>query len=262
MGRDVKSLEDMAVSPLGSMLAFQGASGHIHIASGRSKAWAMDLKMNTSVKALAFLDETTLVSSGLDADVYLWDLRMNSGRCVQRFPHDDGSCTSSLSVYSPPAASRFDHHTLSASYLALGTESGVVSVFEGTHGRNGLYDFSGFAREQLSKTATSGASSVSRSSSAAIVPRQIKTIMNLTTKITASAFHPSGQVLAMASGEKRDQLKLVHMPSSSVFTNWPTDRTPFNRIECLDFSPGGGYLAVGNNRGKVLLYQLNHFGSA
>ncbi len=66
----------------------------------------------------------------------------------------------------------------------------------------------------------------------------------------------------LCASQKKDQLKLVHLPSHSAFTNWPTDKTPFNRVQCLDFSPGGGYLAVGNNRGKVLLYQLNHFGSA
>jgi U3 small nucleolar RNA-associated protein 18 len=83
VGRDVKSLEDMTVSPDGEKLAFRGAAGHIHICSGRSKSWLMDVKMNSSAKSIAFLDETSMVSSGLDADIYLWDLRMN-GRCVAR----------------------------------------------------------------------------------------------------------------------------------------------------------------------------------
>jgi hypothetical protein len=34
------------------------------------------------------------------------------------------------------------------------------------------------------------------------------------------------------------------------------------KVECMDFSPGGAYLAAGNNRGRVLLYKLNHFDSA
>ncbi len=83
MGRNVKSLEDMTASPEGTRLAFLGASGYIHVASGQSKSWVCDLKMNCSAKAVAFLDENNLVSSGLDADIYLWDLRM-SGRCVAR----------------------------------------------------------------------------------------------------------------------------------------------------------------------------------
>ena len=40
------------------------------------------------------------------------------------------------------------------------------------------------------------------------------------------------------------------------------DRTPLRRVECMDFSPGGGYLAMGNNVGRVLLYKLNQFSNA
>ena len=62
--------------------------------------------------------------------------------------------------------------------------------------------------------------------------------------------------------QKRDRLKLVHLPSCSVFNNWPTDRTPLGTVESLAFSPNGGYLAIGNHKGFVLLYQLEHFGAA
>ena len=49
----------------------------------------------------------------------------------------------------------------------------------------------------------------------------------------------------------------------TVFTNWPTAQSPFQRVECMAFSPNtGGYFAVGNNTGKVLLYQIAHFGAA
>lgn len=55
---------------------------------------------------------------------------------------------------------------------------------------------------------------------------------------------------------------MVHVPSGRVFGNWPTERTPTRKVECVDFSPGGAYLAVGNNKGKVLLYRLRHFENA
>ena len=82
-GRGVKSLEYMSVSPEGRMLAFRGASGYIHLCSGASKQWCMELKMNTAVRAHCFIDDMHLASSGLDADVYIWDLR-KTGRCVAR----------------------------------------------------------------------------------------------------------------------------------------------------------------------------------
>ena len=85
-----------------------------------------------------------------------------------------------------------------------------------------------------------------------------------TSSITeVSLFHFSlGELLAIASKEKKDQLKLIHLPTCTIFENWPTEKTPIRKVTCLDFSPGGAYLAMGNNRGKVLLYRLHHYGSA
>jgi hypothetical protein len=40
--------------------------------------------MNTAVRSHCFLDELTMATSGLDADVYIWDLR-KTGRCVARW---------------------------------------------------------------------------------------------------------------------------------------------------------------------------------
>jgi hypothetical protein len=63
------------------------------------------------------------------------------------------------------------------------------------------------------------------------------------------------QVLAIASNEKRDAMKLLHVPSGTIFSNWPTERTPIRYPYSLDFSPNGSFLAVGNDRGRVLLYR-------
>ena len=82
--KGIKSLESFTVSADGSKIAFAGNGGYIHICSGKQRTWSMDVKMNTSVRALEFVNETSLVTSGLDADVYLWDLRYN-GRCVRRY---------------------------------------------------------------------------------------------------------------------------------------------------------------------------------
>ncbi len=55
----------------------------VSVYSGASKQWAMEVKMNTAVRSHCFLDEMTLATSGVDADVYIWDLR-KTGRCVAR----------------------------------------------------------------------------------------------------------------------------------------------------------------------------------
>ena len=219
MGKGLKSHEAFAVSPEGSRLAFLGAGGYTHIVDGRNKVWQMDVKCNTAVRAATFSDESTLFTSGLDADVYQWDLRM-SARCVSRFRHEDGTCTSALAV------------AANSSYLAVGAESGVMSLFDVT---------------KLPKGA------------AADPPSPVKSALNLTTRISTVCFHPASQLVAYSSPEVNDQLRLMHLPSYSVYSNWPTERTPLRKVSCLAFSPHGAYLAAGNDRGRVLLYRLNHY---
>ncbi|KAI9208833.1 WD40-repeat-containing domain protein [Polychytrium aggregatum] len=90
-------------------------------------------------------------------------------------------------------------------------------------------------------------------------PKPLKTIMNLVTTIHSVRFHPSSQLLAISSRKKKDALKLVHLPSLNVFPNWPTSATPLSYVNAVSFSPGGGYIVMGNDKGKVLLYRLGAY---
>ena len=83
--------------------------------------------------------------------------------------------------------------------------------------------------------------------------------MNLTTSIDTLTFNSDGQMLAISSRLKRDALKLVHIPSCTVFSNWPSSKTPLHYVWCTSFSPTGGYLAVGNARGRALLYRIRAY---
>lgn len=92
--------------------------------------------------------------------------------------------------------------------------------------------------------------------------KPIKTIENLTTNIDFMKFNHDAQILAISSNMKKSSLKLVHIPSFSVFSNWPAPRFSLQYPRCLDFSPGGGFMAFGNAAGKVLLYKLHHYQKA
>ena len=208
MGKNIKSYEHMIVSPAGSRIAFLGASGYVHLVCGKQKLWQCDVKMNTAARAATFSDENTIITSGLDADIYKWDLRMN-GRCLSRFKNEDGTCVSSLAVSGAG--------TGSGSYIAVGSESGALTLYEGDN------------------------------------QTPVKTSLNLTTKIGCVGFHPSSQILSFSSTESNDQLRMLHLSSRTLYSNWPTERTPLRKVQCMAFSPGGAYFAVGNDRGKVLL---------
>jgi U3 small nucleolar RNA-associated protein 18 len=67
------------------------------------------------------------------------------------------------------------------------------------------------------------------------------------------------QILAIASRETKDAMRLVHVPSFRTFPNWPTSQTPLKYVNDLAFSPNSGYIASGNDKGQVLLYSLTHY---
>jgi len=157
--------------------------------------------------------------------VHTWDLRTR--RCIDR--QIDEGCLNSTALACSNTGSLF----------ATGSNSGVVNVYD---------------RQE------SSAAHVAASRPTAARPASpLHTFMNLTTTIDSLAFSPDSQLLAMGSRMKKDALRLVHVPSYTVFQNWPTSRTPLGYIHSLCFSPKGGFLAAGNAKGKVLLYRLHHY---
>ncbi|KAL4653427.1 hypothetical protein ACB092_01G302400 [Castanea dentata] len=90
----------------------------------------------------------------------------------------------------------------------------------------------------------------------------IKTIENLTTKVDFLKFNNDAQILAISSSMKKNSLKLIHVPSFTVFSNWPPLKKSLQYPLCLDFSPGGGFMAMGNASGKVLLHKQHHYNHA
>ena len=121
--------------------------------------------------------------------------------------------------------------SLSASsrFLAVGAKSGVVNVFNA---------------DNLSTKQ---------------VRNPVKSVMNMQMSADTLQFNGDGQILAMSTKRKKDTLKLLHVPTMSVFSNWPTQKVPLGYVWSLDFSPNSGYLAVGNSKGKCLLFRLNHY---
>ncbi|KAM9780248.1 U3 small nucleolar RNA-associated protein 18 homolog [Neosynchiropus ocellatus] len=93
-------------------------------------------------------------------------------------------------------------------------------------------------------------------------PEPLKAVMNLLTPATSLAFNPSSEILAIASGAENDAVRLVHVPSLSVFSNFPMSRSKVvYRVNALDFSPHSGFFSLANNKGHAPLYRLLHYKS-
>lgn len=91
------------------------------------------------------------------------------------------------------------------------------------------------------------------------LPKPRKTILNLTTGITDLKFNQSSEILAFSSIDIPSSIKLYHLASSTVYSNFPTFGSKFGHVTVMNFSPGSGYLAFGNRKSTVALYRLKHF---
>ncbi|XP_045038055.2 U3 small nucleolar RNA-associated protein 18 homolog isoform X4 [Desmodus rotundus] len=91
-------------------------------------------------------------------------------------------------------------------------------------------------------------------------PKPIKAIMNLVTGVSSLAFNPTTEILAIASEKMKEAVRLVHLPSCTVFSNFPVmKKKNISLVHTMDFSPRSGYFALGNEKGKALMYRLHHY---
>ncbi|XP_075167184.1 U3 small nucleolar RNA-associated protein 18 homolog wicked [Haematobia irritans] len=112
--------------------------------------------------------------------------------------------------------------------LATGSMEGVVNVYD-------------FDKIMQSKT-----------------PLPEKTFLNLTTAIGSVKFNHSSELLAFASYQCPNALKMAHFPSGTVYANFPGFMPKLGFIRTLEFSPHSAYLALGNAK-ECPLFRLKHF---
>ncbi|XP_052076872.1 U3 small nucleolar RNA-associated protein 18 homolog isoform X3 [Mytilus californianus] len=132
----------------------------------------------------------------------------------------DDGCTKGMSI-----AVSHDHN-----FLACGSYSGVVNIYE---------------------------PSVCLKSRS---PKPLKALLNLTTPCTNLIFNSTSEILAMCSDSAERAVKLVHVPSQTVFSNFPDRLDAKLRIPlCMDFSRNSVFFTVGTNKGLALLYRVKHY---
>lgn len=164
--------------------------------------------------------------------------------------NDDTDTDTNPSQQSPPNLGP-DIHTI------IGTASGIVTI----------YSRASFPSLACSSTNTTNTSTATNANAQPqhqhpLNPTPLRTLAQLTTPISHLALSPDGQLLLMASRWKKDALRLVHLPTCSVYRNWPTAKTPIGRVSgaavgIVDAEDGGGgggkrmVVLVGNEAGAV-----------
>ncbi|KAG5643054.1 hypothetical protein DXG03_001632 [Asterophora parasitica] len=206
-GSTGEGMELTAFSPgAGEVLAVAGRGGYVHLVDWKSGAGQVvgSLKCGGGgggVSSLWWSSPSQLAVLSGDAEVYLWDV--GARRCVRRWK-DEGGFRGAGKVMSGSGGSGSGN-----GWLAVGSNTGFVNVY--------------------------GADSFAPSSDVAN-PKPLKNIANLTTAISSMTFNHDAQIMAMASQEKKDSMRLIHMPSLTSFSNWPTSSTPLGHVTAVDFS--------------------------
>lgn len=227
------SLSRFSFSPQGQIVAFLGLRGSIQLVDWTNNIGSSQvigtLKSNTPIKSLSWnRNGTQLLTVGHNAEVSVWDMRM---RKLMNTWTDHGGFNPTLITTSDKDCGK----STGRSYTAIGSQTGIVN----------LYDDSDWCTDENEEDRILG-----------IERQPLKTIENLTTSVSTMKFNPDAQILAIASDSKKDQLKLVHLPSATVFSNWPTAGTPLGHVSDVSFSSKSDMMAISNTKGTVLLYSL------
>lgn len=220
------------------IILLQGNNGWINVLHASTGLWLLGCKINgvlidfcIDYKPLSGGKfQTILIVVNTYSEVWEFDLS-DGGRILRRWKDEGGVGVTRIQVGGGTSSSQLfpmgSPNIKSNRWLAIGSESGYVNIYDRTK------DFSN--------------------------PKPVVALDQLTTTISSLEFSPDGQILCMASRAIKDALRLVHLPTCTVFSNWPTSGTPLGKVTSVAFSPRGEMLVVGNEQGKARLWRLNHY---
>jgi U3 small nucleolar RNA-associated protein 18 len=223
-GMHEKSYEQFQISHDSKLLVFTCNNGYIALVDRQSKQSIGTLKMNGLVRSVAFSnDNKHLYTYGDQSDIYVWDIATR--QCIARHYDNAGVHGNSITVAN------------NGMHYATGSDSGIVNIYSVDN-----------LHKHINTTSN-------------IQP--VHTLTNITVPIDNLLYNHDSQILCASSKRIKDVLKLYNTTHNySSFSNWPTVNTPLHYVSCSAFSPNSGYLAVGNDRGRVLLYRLKHYNTS
>ncbi|KAK5985182.1 hypothetical protein GCK32_016205, partial [Trichostrongylus colubriformis] len=90
-------------------------------------------------------------------------------------------------------------------------------------------------------------------------PKPRTVVSNLVTSCDSIAFSHDSQAMAFSSNVKKNQVKLLHVASNTVFNNFPKKHEKMSNVDCVEFSPLSGYLGIGCGNGQLILERMNYY---
>ncbi|CAG8921485.1 unnamed protein product [Penicillium salamii] len=240
-----KSMERFKLSPCGRFVGLVGTSrkggGLINVLDANTAQWISQVRVDGRGGVADFAwwsDGEGMTVASKNGEVSEWDGRV--GRIIARWVDAGAVGTTVLSLGGRSGRTQLGGDR----WIAIGSSSGIVNIYD--------------RREWAAAYAKASAADKESSAQAGIPrsPTPVRVLDQLTTPISHLVFAPDGQMMVMASRWKRDALRLVHLPTCTVFRNWPTSNTPLGRISSVAISPNSEQLAVGNEQGNIRMWEI------
>ncbi|KAJ8111876.1 hypothetical protein OPT61_g5622 [Boeremia exigua] len=244
-----RTMEYFSLSPNGKYMALRGSSrkggGVINILDTRTLQWATQVRIESrgGVADFAWWGNGNGMSiAGKNGEVTEWSVQEG---VVGRW-NDEGAV--GTTVIALGGNSGRDDWIGGDRWVAIGSSSGVVNIYDRRAWSEGAEDEKLSSNGGLPKA-----------------PKPLRALGNLTTPTSHLTFSPDGQILAMASRWKNNAMRLVHLPSATVFKNWPTEKTPLGRITAVAWGrpteeeerEGSlAQIAVANESGHIRLWEV------
>ncbi|KAF1830940.1 U3 small nucleolar RNA-associated protein-like protein [Decorospora gaudefroyi] len=247
-----RTMEYFSLSPDGRYMALRGSSrkggGVINILDTRTLQWATQVRVESRGGVADFAwwsDGSGLSIAGKNGEVTEWSVEEG---VIGRWT-DEGAV--GTTVIALGGNSGREGWLGGDRWVAVGSSSGVVNVYD----RRAWSEND--ASDKHAKPDSNGCIPKA--------PKPLRALQNLTTPVSHLEFTADGQVLAMASRWKNNAMRLVHLPSATVFKNWPTEKTPLGRITAVAWGRPSeeeeregslAQLAVANEAGHVRMWEI------
>ena len=235
-----RSMEHFKLSPDGRYMALMGSArkggGVINLLDAKTLQWSSQVRVESRGGIADFAwwrDSRGMSIAGKNGEITEWNLIEQ--RVAARWQDEGavGTTTISLGGDNGQTGSAIGKDR----WVVVGSSSGIVNIYD--------------RRAWLVAPKTPDSDSPVPAH-----PKPTRTLDQLTTPTSHLAFSPDGQLLVVASRWKKDALRLVHLPTCTVYKNWPTSNTPLGRITGVAFAPGSEALAVANEQGKIRLWEI------
>lgn len=232
-GEVQRSMERFKLSPCGRWVGFVGSGrkggGTINVLDANTCQWIAEVRVEGKGGVADFDwwgDGEGLVVVGKGGEAVEWGGREK--RVIARWVDEGAVGTTVIALGGGGCGSKALGNDR---WVAVGSASGIVNI----------YDRRNWNAERVPAR-----------------PKPVRAFDQLTTPTSHLEFSPDGQLLCMTSRWKRDALKLIHLPSCTVYRNWPTTSTPLGRITAIAWSPTSELIAVANEQGKIRMWEIRN----